>query len=230
MSDNKRDLNQVYDEFSSVGSLKENFYDWRGANEWIFLKVNGIFHGELYDHTMQIISDFAKHENFKYYFVLAVIYAIASTALKKLKGSGGLKLYICKWFGVLLVLTAGYPASGLTTKYLKNEFAYERPYQKYDSKDVVWLEKQEAKKATESFPSGHATFIMILLVAFWPALSENMRWFGMLTALGVGWSRMALGVHFPADILGGFIVGAGVTWLVRKVIYGVLAKLFKIHC
>lgn len=229
MSDDKRDLNQVYDEFGSVGSLKENFYDWHGANEWIFKQINSI-RGNLYDHTMQIISDLGKHENFKYYLILAVIYAIASTALKKLKGNGGVKQHLCKWLGVLLVLPVAYAASGLTTKYLKNEFAYERPYQKYDSKDVFWLEPQESKKANESFPSGHATFIMMLLVALWPVLSENMRWFGMLTALGVGWSRMALGVHFPADVVAGFMVGAVATWLVRKVIYSFIAKLFKIHC
>ena len=228
MSD-RRDLNKVYDEFASVGSLKENLYDWHGANEWIFFKINGI-HGELYDHTMQLISDFAKHENFKYYFMIAVLYAVASTLIKKITGRGGIKNHICKWFGVLLVLMVGYPAAGLTTKYLKTEFAFERPYQKFDSKDVVWLEKHDARKATESFPSGHATFIMILLVAFWPVLSDNMRWLGMLAAMAVGWSRMALGVHFPADVVAGFIIGATMTWLSRQLIYGALAKLLKIHC
>lgn len=229
LTDHKRNLNDVYNEFGSVGSLKENFYDWHGANEWIFFKVNSI-HTPFYDHVMKLLSDFGKHEHFKYYAILAVLYAIASTAVKKFKGSGGVRQHICKWIGVILVLAVAYPASGLTTKYLKNEFSYERPYQKFGSEQVVWLEKHEASKANQSFPSGHATFIMFLLVAFWPAFTENMRWLAMILALAVGWSRLALGVHFPADVVGGFIIGATATWLVRRAIYGALAKILKIHC
>lgn len=212
-----------------MGSLKENLYDWHGANEWIFLQVNSI-HSPLYDHIMQMLSAMGKHELFPYYFLLAVICAVVTTLVKKTINNSPVRLHITRWFGVLLVLTAGYPAMGLTAKYIKHQLAYERPYERLDSKDVTWIEPQEKEKATLSFPSGHATFIMFMLVALWPVMSENIRWIAVVVALGVGWSRMAVGVHFPADVVGGFLLGGIITWLVRMVIYGFLSKFLKIHC
>lgn len=62
-----------------------------------------------------------------------------------------------------------------------------------------------------SFPSGHATGSMALTAVFvmlaWPTRG---RWWALLGgavyAIGVGLSRLHLGVHFPSDILAGWAV------------------------
>jgi undecaprenyl-diphosphatase len=67
-----------------------------------------------------------------------------------------------------------------------------------------------------SFPSGHAagsfcyaTFIAVVLVrtrrGLHPYLASGVL---LVLALGVAISRIALGVHFPADVAAGAIVGA----------------------
>lgn len=69
-----------------------------------------------------------------------------------------------------------------------------------------------------SFPSGHSAgsfafcvFFAVLLVrgAFW---TRSSRIAGaailVLLAVGVGLSRIALGVHFPGDVLAGALIGA----------------------
>ncbi|MCW6513114.1 undecaprenyl-diphosphatase [Lichenifustis flavocetrariae] len=65
--------------------------------------------------------------------------------------------------------------------------------------------------ADSSFPSDHATLLFALAAGFAFRPVPRLRWLGaalLLTGLAVGWARVALGVHFPFDILGaGTIAG-----------------------
>ena len=60
---------------------------------------------------------------------------------------------------------------------------------------------------TPSFPSGHAATAAAGALAFariWPAAAIPAWTLAALIAI----SRVALGVHFPSDILAGFLLGA----------------------
>jgi membrane-associated phospholipid phosphatase len=68
-----------------------------------------------------------------------------------------------------------------------------------------------------SFPSGHATASMTLVVALTLLLWKS-RWrfpvlgFGSLFVLIVAWTRLYLGVHYPSDILAGWMIA--IAWAV----------------
>jgi undecaprenyl-diphosphatase len=70
-----------------------------------------------------------------------------------------------------------------------------------------------------SFPSGHAQAATvacgILIVIFRPSVRRGRRWWLVVAATLVvaliGFSRIALGVHYVSDVLGGVIIGAA--WL-----------------
>lgn len=64
--------------------------------------------------------------------------------------------------------------------------------------------------ADSSFPSDHVTLMTTIAVSL---LLTRQRLAGLLVAvvgLGVALSRVALGVHFPIDIIAGAILGTGV--------------------
>ena len=80
-----------------------------------------------------------------------------------------------------------------------------------------------ASETGYAFPSGHAVFAaaffgaLIILLGRWPSLDRRPRLRLALQAamslliVGVGASRVWLGVHWPSDVVAGFLFGA--LWL-----------------
>jgi undecaprenyl-diphosphatase len=75
----------------------------------------------------------------------------------------------------------------------------------------------------QSFPSGHSMSSVVcygaLYVAFAPVLAPRVRRWCLATVvllvLGIGASRLVLGVHFISDVLGGYVLGAA--WLLGAI-------------
>jgi undecaprenyl-diphosphatase len=71
-----------------------------------------------------------------------------------------------------------------------------------------------------SFPSGHAQGALVgsavLLLVFLPWLRRGWRTVAILCAavltIGIGFSRVALGVHYVSDVLAGYVLGAA--WVI----------------
>lgn len=73
--------------------------------------------------------------------------------------------------------------------------------------------------ASNSLPSGHmAVLVPIVLTLF--LVSRGAGWWSLFFTLLIGVARVAAGVHWPVDILLGFIIGALswglVYWFFRK--------------
>jgi membrane-associated phospholipid phosphatase len=65
-----------------------------------------------------------------------------------------------------------------------------------------------------SFPSGHAATFAVW-AGVWAFSTRRRGWFifSLALALLVGISRMAVGVHWPTDVLGGLALGWGAAWI-----------------
>lgn len=102
---------------------------------------------------------------------------------------------------------AAFAGSALLNLATKQFFQRKRP--------SLW--ESVAPETTFSFPSGHAMGSMTLaMVAILLSWRTRWRWPVALAAvafvLQVGASRIYLGVHYPSDILGGWL--AGMAWVV----------------
>lgn len=115
-----------------------------------------------------------------------------------------------KRYHALICSLATLSTSTLTAFAGKWYYRFPRP------KDLAWYEE-----LSYSFPSGHATvamafygFLFYLLLMY--LTSSNWRNFvfflAILFILGMGFSRIYLGVHYLSDVLGGFAIGF--VWLI----------------
>lgn len=100
-----------------------------------------------------------------------------------------------------LVLLVAVPLAGVASSLLKEIFARDRP-EAVPHLDLV---------TSLSYPSGHAVNAMTVLLLGALLLAQRNRafWIGLalVGALVVGTSRLLLGVHYPTDILGGWLLG-----------------------
>jgi len=63
------------------------------------------------------------------------------------------------------------------------------------------------KTDPHSFPSGHAARGAALMVLAWVYLPSPWAALVSLWAVGLAWSRAAIGVHYPSDVLAGGLLG-----------------------
>ncbi|MCL6524042.1 MAG: phosphatase PAP2 family protein [Thermoflavifilum sp.] len=82
-----------------------------------------------------------------------------------------------------------------------------RPY-------ITYPDIQHAQNDPDySFPSGHTSLAFSTATAL---TLQHARWYIQLPAwtwaVAVAYSRMDLGMHYPSDVLGGMLVGAGSAW------------------
>ncbi len=208
---------------------KEQLYDWWGGNVWLFKQINSIS-GGYYDLAMQNITLLGDKKLLPYFLAAIVAYALITMIGRLVTKQAGNKHYAEMWFGIFAVLAVGFVVSYSTISYLKDHFSYPRPYATLASGEVRHLEAQAAEKANQSFPSGHVAIITTIILALWPAFSGNFKWFGAALILGVAWSRIALGVHFPVDVLYSFIIVLFEILLVRSIVYWLLNRLFGLRC
>lgn len=94
---------------------------------------------------------------------------------------------------------------------IKYFFPSPRPFEALSSIHALYLHG-----GMDSFPSGHASFFGALAFGAFH-YSKQVGWLLLVTAVIIGLARVASGIHFPLDIIGGFAV-AGVAYMLWRVV------------
>ncbi|GAC1585871.1 MAG: hypothetical protein NVS3B19_03860 [Ginsengibacter sp.] len=120
---------------------------------------------------------------------------------------------VVKYKGFLII--SGVLINEIIVNLLKYSINRARPYINHKSIEVL------TKGGSPSFPSGHATdvfsvaFIFCLLFK-WRTYPGILLW---LWTFLVCYSRIALGVHYPSDVIGAIIIGAITTMFLYRLFF-----------
>ena len=98
-----------------------------------------------------------------------------------------------------LVIISTILSRGIFTELIQFYYHRLRPFAAMDFEPLIY------HAATSSFPSGHMAFFSVVL-AVWLINRRAGVWFFVGSIL-IGLGRVAVGVHWPTDILGGILVG-----------------------
>lgn len=117
-----------------------------------------------------------------------------------------------RWSTVLHAVLATFLA-WLVTRELSEAWPAPRPF-------VLGLGQQWlAHKPTPSFPSSHAGVALALGMVAWQLIPHRRwRWLPLLLSLLVAWSRIALGLHFPVDVVAGALLGVLAALLAPRIL------------
>ena len=124
------------------------------------------------------------------------------------KADNVLQILLQKKKEILFVFVSGFLAYFLSVIF-KYIFHTLRPFLALPNVHALFNESGFA------FPSGHATFFSALAFAIF-FTHKKAGYIFMFFALIIGLARITAGVHFPIDILGGFVLGSLVAYFVRQ--------------
>jgi undecaprenyl-diphosphatase len=163
--------------------------DLRSLDAWLFLLINRSLQNPVFDILMPILST-------KRYVLLP-----AAAAILMLMVWGGRRMWV-----LLAVGVAAVALSDLGTNLIKAGFHRIRPC--HVIPDVHLL-----AGCTRSFslPSNHASNMFAIATVGWLGFGR-LRWALLTLAAGVTFSRVYVGVHYPADVLVGALWGAALAW------------------
>ncbi len=119
-----------------------------------------------------------------------------------------LRAYAQKWWEILTVFICS-GIAWVIARLLKIVINTERPFDSMPGVEALLAD------ASASFPSGHATFFAALAMFIF-FYHPRVGGFFMACAVIIGVARVAAGVHFPMDILGGFALGALIAYFCKK--------------
>jgi len=153
----------------------------------------------------------------------------------------GISLWIPLFLWILFALYKAYPGKQLlwvllaivasititdrlSVEAFKEVFLRYRPCYNTEIQSMVHLVKDSCG-GKFSFISSHASnFSGIAMLIFMLLKFEykNIGWFLALWVLLISYSRIYIGVHYPADVIGGIIFGSVVGWLIYKLVSRVI--------
>ena len=124
-----------------------------------------------------------------------------------------MRTMLWQFAGLYAFIFAGVGLPSLISTLAKRAIGRGRPMH-FDQTGLFGMQPNWADWTYQSFPSGHATtaFALAAVIGF-----VSPRWWypGLGLAVVIGVSRVALGVHYPSDVVAGAFLGILGAYLVR---------------
>jgi len=200
--------------------VKTIFYDWGGLNVWLFHVINNL-RGDLLDNIMLAGTTLGDHGRFPLYVALLTLAGWWRLSHKTSPPTLPVDEPTSVWLLVLATFSLAYFLDGFLVSWLKHALDFPRPPLALPPDSLHVIGKPELH---HSLPSGHATFAMTVAASLWPLARRDGRIALFAFVLWVDLSRISLGMHFPADVLAGNLLGLTVVIGVRALLRSISGR------
>lgn len=176
-------------------TVKEVLYNWGGLNVSLFQTINRSG-GELLTPLAYAGSIAGSYWGMPLLLCVLVLLARNRAQCNDLLTAAQLRLQGRR-------LLVGFLFACLSAGMLKVWFDYPRPLA------VLGGEVQLIGTPHDvySLPSGHVAYAALVAVVLWALVKPVIRPLLLTFVMWVGWSRIAAGAHFPADVVAGGLIG-----------------------
>ncbi len=195
--------------------MKEILYEWGGWNMLLFHWINDIPHTYWLDQVMLIGTQLGDHAHFVSYLCGMIVFVF----LTMLQSSAPREVVASMGFATIAVFVFSFWIQGEIVGWLKETLDFPRPPLVLQDTGFFSLHPSAlhvvgTPEYHHSLPSGHSVFAMLVAASFWPLLGR-FRLLAVLFVIWVGVSRISLGMHFPADVVAGYLLSLSVVLAVR---------------
>ena len=146
-----------------------------------------------------------------------------------------IKKYGKKSYIPLLFLILAVTISDQTCNLIKNSTERHRPSREVSlANDIHLYQKSDGtfyRGGVYGYPSAHASNSMVLAVFIIFFIAHKRKWIiamALLWSLLMGYTRIYLGVHYPFDVLSGFLLGFIITYPLFRITEKWICKLDRI--
>lgn len=184
---------------TSAAWLRHWLYDWGGLNSQLMLWINqsSTLHAILVAKMLSAIGSYWG----------APLVALALFWWRRLVRSPAVAAAPVRFVAAFVVAM-------LVVAVAKAGFGFPRPADVLGH-EMMWL--AAAPDSLHAFPSGHSTYTGVVVASLWSLVRVRWRVVLAVLALAIGWSRIALGAHFPADVMAGLLLGVACVAAMRPV-------------
>jgi signal peptidase II len=196
--------------------FKQYWYDWLGLNQKIFQELYLQTPEAPTSQILHFLHNIAGFDTAPYWLAYFCVLIILG-ALFSIIRNGHPAQYCGRAFTLIVAITASIYATMFAIDFLKSYFSFLRPYAAIYG--ITPLFVMDADAATRAFPSGHAALAACLISSIWVRLGGGLKLIGFGFVVAVCWSRVAAGVHFPADVLAGALIGMLITIMIESAVF-----------
>lgn len=178
--------------------MKEIFYDLAGYNKTIFLKLNHITNHSGFLYFLKYISSIFNIENFALVYLALCLYQYIK--LKNVDPRVLTQTFHGK-YNILVHAGICYALFGFTYAFLKFYINIPRPFCSLPEGDFSTIIDTSTERCLSGFPSAHTGLAIMASYLLWRYFNSTMKLTAIITIIFTALSRIALAMHYPADIL-----------------------------
>jgi len=189
---------------------KDALYDWLGYNQSIFHHTHHFTDNKTALSVLKLLTDsVGDYKMFPIHFLILLV-AIFFLLRKNHSDRNSSTLYIKSALTLVVSMIIVFFAGWV----LKETLSFARPY----CRDTTLINRLVAEvmnydhsSCFSSTPSGHSLYITTFVISIWSILNKPLRITGIGLIFLISLSRVALGMHFPADVVYGVLMAATIT-------------------